>query len=194
MTAQINDEVFYKRHRYSIGGINGEGLFAPEEYGFRPQPSCTACWRGYYCQYAVKRGILVLTDLHLFVDREACDAARRGDGTVLFGVHPRLAEELADIEYNRLDHPVTFTGGLLIAAGFIQELYIHMGFHPAWKYREVHELTFEAGKLSRAADRSKEIAEFRRDMAGRGIQPGHTDPDGELMRWIEQCFDRRYNW
>ena len=45
-----------------------------------------------------------------------------------------------------------------LADGFIQNLYVHMGFHPAWKYREVHELLFEDGRLLHAQDRSAAMA------------------------------------
>jgi hypothetical protein len=65
-----------------------------------------------------------------------------------------------------------------------------MGFHPAWKYREVHELVFEKGKLLSATDRSDEMAEFRRGMQERGIGRD-PDPD-QIEQWIERCFDRKY--
>ena len=36
-----------------------------------------------------------------------------------------------------------------------------MGFHPAWKYEEVHELVFESGILESESDLSSRMAEIR---------------------------------
>ncbi len=44
---------------------------------------------------------------------------------------------------SNLPAPISFTGGLPIAADFIQELYVHLGFHPAWKFREVHGIILD---------------------------------------------------
>ena len=35
---------------------------------------------------------------------------------------------------------------MLACEGFIDALYVHMGFHPAWKFEHVEELIFE-GKV-----------------------------------------------
>jgi hypothetical protein len=54
-----------------------------------------------------------------------------------------------------------FTGGLLLGAGFIDALYVHMGHHPAWKYTTVLELTFDDGRLTVVHDRSHLMAQRR---------------------------------
>jgi hypothetical protein len=69
-----------------------------------------------------------------------------------------------------------------------------MGVHPAWKFRQVHELLFERGQVIKEADRSAEMAEFRQMLADRPLEP--TDPEDrqEVMRWIERCFSLEYKW
>ena len=69
-----------------------------------------------------------------------------------------------------------------------------MGFHPAWKYREVHEVVFRNGSVVQEADRSKEIAEFRRELGDHPLEPGSGAKRAEIKRWIEQCFSQEYRW
>lgn len=96
--------------------------------------------------------------------------------------------------YENLGHPQTYTGGLLLATGFIRALYVHMGFHPAWKYEKVVELMFEGGMLQKACDRSAEMAELRNLVLA---QAEHGDArarrsDASIRKFIERAFDRRY--
>jgi hypothetical protein len=188
MTAQFSDAVVYRGKDYAIAGTNGRGLFDPQEHGMRPVGRCTACWRGFVCSYRVDGGRLLLDRLAICLD---------GAAPKLFGVEQK--EEggeirLFDAVYEGLNHPVPYTGGLLLARDFINELYVHMGFHPAWKYREVHELIFESGALKRETDRSAEIAEFRREVADRPKEPGPGATRQEIERWIKRCFSQEYRW
>ena len=63
--------------------------------------------------------------------------------------------------YEGLNCHLEYSGGVLLAQGFIWTLYVHMGFHPAWKYENVIELIFESGILKDEYDRSNEMAEIR---------------------------------
>jgi len=89
---------------------------------------------------------------------------------------------------------VPFSGGLLLGHDFIQELYVHMGFHPAWKFRQVHEVLFENGQVVKAADRSAEMAEFRAMVANRPLEPTNVENRVEIERWVERCFSLDYKW
>lgn len=81
--------------------------------------------------------------------------------------------------------PLDFTGRLLIADGFIQSLYRHMGFHPAWKFEESWELDLEHGRLTNARDLSDEMRIRRREIE-RGTE---RDPDDVSQPgWIERTF------
>ncbi|AUT00467.1 hypothetical protein CLI64_08725 [Nostoc sp. CENA543] len=63
--------------------------------------------------------------------------------------------------YEQLKHFVEFTGSLLTANKFMNNLYVHIGFQPAYKYEEVYQLIFENGYLMQSINRSKEMAEIR---------------------------------
>jgi hypothetical protein len=107
---------------------------------------------------------LVLAGLHVALrDRE-------GRGTVLDaapainGVAPTAPEERwmgFNVVYEDLKLPISFTGEMLIGDRFVRELYVHMGFHPAWKYRDVLKLTFERGRLIDKRDVSADVAQLR---------------------------------
>jgi hypothetical protein len=88
---------------------------------------------------------------------------------------------------------IGYTGSLLLGHDFIRELYVHMGFHPAWKYREIHELVFDKGRLVNAADRSTEMAMLRDSLSGTKDAPGSIMNE-DVAAWVERCFSLKYNW
>jgi hypothetical protein len=211
MTAQISDSVVYRGKPHGIAGINGSGLFDPSGHGVRPVMISTACWRGYYCTYEVADGTLLLTKVNIGLGEEDAALAERGEGPKLFGVVPRrytvhghstnvrtgevrTSWESSDFVIDSLRQPIPFSGGLLLGADFILELYVHMGFHPAWKFREVHEVLFEGGRVVKEADRSAEMAEFREMVAGRPLEPSDAEDREAMERWIERCFSLEYKW
>ena len=139
--------------------------------------------------------MLSLDSLRINLDVQARD---------LLGIKPEPDEEIVeadksrwrlfDVIYRRMNYKVPYTGGLLLARDFIEELYVHMGFHPVWKYREVHEVIFSNGDLLHGSDRSEEIAGFRDRMVNRPLKPGLGASPLEIKTWIEQCFTQEYRW
>ncbi len=86
---------------------------------------------------------------------------------------------------------VPFSGGLLLGQGFIRTTYVHMGFHPAWKFEKVAELLLEHGEVTSTLDRSAELAALR-GRIGSGEEP---DPDGPRggVKWVERTFSLDYS-
>jgi hypothetical protein len=175
MTAQFSDVVLYEKRRYALAGISGSGLFDPSEHDIRVRMISTACWRGYLCEYTVEDNQLFLTALQL-------GAAQPPEE--VFGAHVQPG---ATAVYRPIRVRQPFTGGLLLGAGFIEELYVHMGFHPAWKYKTVLELTFDDGRLDAAHDRSEPMAQRR--AAQGSLKP--TDLR-DVEAWIDITFDHTY--
>lgn len=190
MTAQASDGFDYGDQHYSIAGVRGRGLFEPKRHKLRPVSRATLCWRGYTCRYAMQENRLILVDLRIGLNQSA---------PVLFGIEPEVPKSqhpIFNAIYTNINHPIGYTGGLLIATGFIQELYVHMGFHPAWKYEEVHELIFEDGTLKDAFDRSEYMADFRkrREAAIDAAPDERREPTkAEIGDWIERCFSLEYH-
>jgi len=194
MTAQINDTCFHRKIDFAVAGISGTGLFDPSNLGFQPVSMSTACWRGYVAHYSVIDSQLYLTSLHLGLSNEDAIRARAGNGPQIFGISPQ-PDRFAGFIYEGLQSPVNFTGGLLIADDFIRDLYVHMGFHPAWKYKNVREVIFDAGYLvddfDRSLDMEKARLNFIRDSKETGNKP-NIPSRVEIEAWIEKCFSRNY--
>jgi hypothetical protein len=193
MTAQLNDTVLYQGKELCISGVKGEGLFNPEDHGLRTMDLCSACHRGSVCKYEIAGDRLMLKQVDAFLDEEQEESARRGDGPLLLGKAPDEKPGPIDtIVYSDLGTPLEFTGGLLLTSGFIKELYVHMGFHPAWKYREARELTFEGGLLTHVTDLSTLMARFRELVKGEPLRPGLRAARAEIEKWVEDCFSLKY--
>lgn len=214
MTAQINDTFFYQDEWYEIAGISEGRLFDPAAFGMEPVGPTSACWRGWMAEYALEGRQLVVDVLYVnLVDRDKLPRSfERVPGPSIGGVLPvaddpdddddEEAQLLRAIQplnwfnnrYENLGHPLAYTGGLLMASGFIRDLYVHMGFHPAWKYEKVVELVFEGGVLQKECDRSAEMAELRKLARAQCEQAnaGGRESDMSIMEYIERTFDRRY--
>lgn len=185
MTAQIADRVRYDGLDYSIAGVAGAGLFDPKQVGWTPVATSSACWRGFHCGYLVERDQLLLDRVTVGLGE-----VEREPPPTLFGHRPTKERIFGGgIEYQGLSHPVPYDGGLLLGSGFLQEYYVHMGFHPAWKFERVQELIFEAGRLIHSADMSGEMATFRAKVDTGEIKP---DESGSLETWIEKTFTLGY--
>lgn len=187
MTAQISDQFFFLGQQMSLAGIRGDGLFEPADYGFEPQAISSACWRGYWCVYAVEDSQLKLKKLTIGLNKQA-------GVPELAGTKPSTGnKELPGrTVYEPEDFSVPFSGGLLLGSDFIQSMYVHMGFHPAYKYEMVYELIFDKGQLTETHNRSKKMAEFREMLANRELKPGLDANTDEVKDWIEKCFSLNY--
>jgi hypothetical protein len=181
MTAQIPDLVIFEGREYSIAGVKGPGLFHPADHGLLPRATSTANWRGFVCRYVVDEGRLTLDRVAIGLEEEAN----------LFGRAPRRDERSGTYLFERLAGPVPFTGRLLLGDGFIQNLYVHMGFHPAWKFEHVQEFAFEDGRLTEATDLSEAAQRFRLSVAAGELRP--SVGSGRLEDWIEDTFSLDYD-
>jgi hypothetical protein len=210
MTAQFPDTLRFDYQTFSIAGVNGEGLFHPASLGLTPFSTVTACWRGYVCHYLLADESLLLDGLDISLapasrgrfdehgryipsPEEAAGAGAPETVPEINGIRPGPGRFLR-YAYAGLALPVPFTGGLLAADGFIQELYVHMGFHPAWKYRTVFELIFADGQLRERRDVSERVEHIRDKMKAAPLTP---DPRGtnsaELDAWIRDTFRLSYD-
>lgn len=177
MTAQISDKVTYKGTNYSLAEINGNGLFDLRRYGMEPVAPSTCFWRGYFAAYEVKDGLLLLQTLLISLTDPwglgIPHQTMQKQALAIEGRQPRLLlnESMFEYAYESMELPIVFSGSLLLGDGFIKQLSVHAGFHPAWKYRTVHELGFREGKLLQAIDRSVQMSEIRSKMIDLSGQP-----------------------
>ncbi|RPJ21339.1 MAG: hypothetical protein EHM33_26420 [Chloroflexi bacterium] len=186
MTAQIPDVLLLQERTLSIVGVNGMGLFDPYAINLQPVSHITSCWRGYVCTYKTLYNKLLLDALQINLNHA---------GLAINDVWPVLSRESTfDNTYGDLNLPVDFTGGILAASDFIQQLYIHMGFHPAWKYKIVFELILSQGYVIETRDVSERMQEIRNEMIKSPLEPGVNATKGQIEEWVASTFKLDYNF
>lgn len=181
MTAQISDCVRVGSRDYNIAAIQNELPFSPFSYGLEAVGACTACWRGYYCLYEIADNALRLRDLNIWLD---------GEPPVVNGVSAARSADYGCIAYQNVNIPVPYTGGIVLAADFIQEMYVHMGFHPPHCYRDVWEFVLEEGKVVKRQNCSAKMRQIRRRLREAGAG---SEPHPSLQQWIADCFSLSYD-
>jgi len=195
MTAQFLDTFILNNQEFSIVGVKGKGLFDPQRLGIYPVATCTACCRGYFCLYSIKDNKLILDMLHISLSSHYRSENNAQCSPEINGIKPTKPEgeyPFFDSLYEKLNLNIEFTGGILLGDGFIQELYVHMGFHPAWKYKTVFELIFDNGKVVERRDVSSKIQELRNKMVKHPLRPESGASKEEISSWIESTFKLDY--
>jgi hypothetical protein len=86
---------------------------------------------------------------------------------------------------------IPISGSLLLRQGLIQSTYAHMGFHRAWKFETVIELSFEHGTVTATRDRSGDAAAFRQRLESGAA----ANPDGPRggIRWVKRTSSLDYS-
>jgi len=161
MTAQIPDTYTFDNKQYDFIAKNKPMGFNPRDYGLKPNASSTACWRGYWCDYVVRRRRLILKNLLIY----------NADGYYppFNGTEPSSIEfaDKFDSSVNdghvlyRVNLEMDYTGAIVIGHGFINKYYLHGGFQRAWAFEEVKELVFEKGNLVEVKDHSNKVKVIR---------------------------------
>lgn len=153
MTAQISDKFRYKDDIYSIVAMSSAISFSPTAYGIKPDFVCTACWRGYWCEYVITKESVILDNLYI--------NSHDGKYPAINGVEAHDADLMGHHAYEGLNLKIPHSGKILIGKDFIQKYYIHMGYQRAWSYQTLVELVFENGILTEENDYSELAAEIR---------------------------------
>lgn len=158
MSGQFEDQYHYNGTSYSIIRREPRKCFDPKECGLSPDGSCcSACWDGYYCDFAILDNRLLLQNLYVqttddYYPTIAGVAVQGPDRPWEFPV------------YRNLYIPIPWTGRLLAGDGFIKEHYAHLGYQRIWAYQIIKEFTFKDGNLIEVNDLS-ELGEQLRPLA-----------------------------
>lgn len=206
MTAQRSDCYRHKRKEYSLVAITGDLRFNPREYGLKPVAICTACWRGYWCEFEVKASGLVLKNLYINTKDgeypdicgvkvspiEYCDCIqlRCVDGEWI-EEQTKSEKHMGHREYKNINIPIDFTGKILLGNNFLSKYYIHMGFQRAYAYKELKEFVFEQGILVETTDHSKMAKKIRQELEATCDDLSHPD-GGNILKFVEDSFSTDY--
>ncbi len=180
MTAQIPDEFRYKGEAYDLVGLDGSGLYTPGDFGLEPFSSCTACWRGYVMHYDCVDDKLILDKMEVNLRNPV----------EVNGVKPVKEKGFFTSTYSDLGLKTNFTGTLLLAKEFIQEMYVHMGFQRPMAYRTVLQISVLDGEITLVEDLSERMKQRRQEDPNRDAQPRNPDEVGE---WIEKTFSLEFD-
>ena len=190
MTAQIQDTVHYDGTAFALTAVDGVGLFDPTAHGLTPAVLSTACWRGFICTYRVDKGTLLLTDLEIGL-RENQHPQQTPD---LFG-QPAVRARAKPFHEGALQYrpaaPIIFTGRLLLGAKGATDIYLNMGFRPAWFYQDVRELVFADGLLLSTTNRSAAAAETRAVLGPDGAKPQNGE---SISDWVDRTFSLTFEY
>lgn len=182
MTGQIPDEFLYMGEPYSLIGIQGTGLYSPQDFGIYPRAATTACWRGFVMKYDCTGGRLVLDTMHVNADQSP----------EINGVMPSPGEWGFKHLYEGLGLKTKFTGSMLLGKDFIDSMYVHMGFQRPIAYRTVLEIQVQDGDIIAVNDLSSKMEELRERDPSRGAEPDSRNED-DVISWIQDTFSLDYD-
>lgn len=199
MTAQIGDIYKYKKKEFTVVALSSVMLFDPKNYGMEPHASSTACWRGYWCEYAIEEFELLLKDLYLYNSDDKYPPLNgvevslpefkeykcQGGKKIIMKAH------FGHRVYKDVNIPIPYTGKILLGDGFMREYYIHMGFQRGWAYKKLIELVFEEGILLECNDLSHIAKAQREAMVQGNINPQRPDVD-ILSKFVDDSFSLDY--
>ena len=194
MTAQYSDIVYYKQKKYELAGTTSDGLFNPMSLGLKPIPCCTACWNGFLIEYRVAYKKFQVKNLLINLNDYTENKKIVPEPITINGIQPEAkdADGMFDTIYQKIHLTIPYTGKILIARNFIRWLYVHMGYHSAWKYKDVVELQFQEGRLNQEEDLSGQLSNLRIKY-GLGSKPNCHDDEledeiSERMKSLDKAF------
>jgi len=152
MSAQIGDSIIIDDIEYEI--LSDDSLFSPLDYGLAPFGTCSACRRGYWCEYILREGKIILDKVHINTIND--------EYPPIDGVMAEPSKEKWDhYVYSGMNMNVDYNGKLLVGSGFIDKYYIHSGRQFCWAYESLLDYEFMNGIILHIDDKSKEADRYR---------------------------------
>ncbi|MFW9922381.1 MAG: hypothetical protein ACFFDW_03730 [Candidatus Thorarchaeota archaeon] len=185
MTAQIPDRVMYNGERYDLIGIKGSELFYPEAYGLKLIMAGTACYNGYILTFKCDNDEFILDELLIRTQEEPVEINNiraekyEGNWAPMFSHH-----------YSNLQLKRNFTGEIIIAREFIEEMYVHMGYQSPRAFRQVYRLKIIEDKIMEVIDLSKTMEEKRREDPFKDSTPTNPEDGKSIRAWVDKKFSR----
>lgn len=197
MTAQIGDVYKYREKEYTIVDMTNPLNFHPKDYGLTPNNCCTACWKGFWCDYNLDGDVLTLENLYMYNDEEnyppingvevspptfieAKGYSGKSNKLQTFKMPAFMGHRL----YPNVNLEIPYTGHILVGNDFISEYYIHMGYQQGWGYRHLLEFVFEEGLLVDCIDHSHIARHMRHAMKQMGIN-SRFPPSSDIAKCLE---------
>ena len=184
MTAQIPDKATYKGEEFDIVGVSGSDLFDPKAHGLQVMMASTACYNGYILSYKCENDEFILDKIHFRTNEKPVN---------INGVKAKKHKEkysMFNYKFENLQMKTEFTGDIIIARNFIQEMYVHMGYQRPMAFREVYRFIIENDKIIEVKDLSKRMEERRKEDSSKDSYPTNPEDEKEVHTWISKTFSR----
>jgi hypothetical protein len=126
VTYQIRDSISIEHQQYAIElCTNREGLFDPNAHGIQTVGASTACYRGFYCNYAITDRQLLLMSVNIeptMSDRLKLKYGR--SKKLLMGKSPEPSNAGTGTSwiYRNLCHSIPYSGGLIVVSNIVMTL------------------------------------------------------------------------
>lgn len=195
VTGQASDLFRWKARQYSLCKVQNNKSFFDDGriekkgiiFGIKMSSiMCTGCYRGYIATFGLDdKDRLTLCDLSFRVDDKQQRLEINGKGPSAIqteGNNRHFYLKYTDLDYWLL----YYSGSILIADGFIDKYYIHMGYQDPIYYETVFELTFKDGVLAGTKDFSEKAKRLQEEP--RTLKKHNNDLD-----YIDELFDREYH-
>ncbi|MBQ7357194.1 MAG: hypothetical protein IJW65_00485 [Clostridia bacterium] len=164
MSGQMADNLNFNGTEYNILMKTDIIPFEPSAYGVEPDGEmCSMCWRGYWCGYDVRNGMLVLDDLNINTP-DGVYPPINGVAPLIDAKTGNYVADIGFLKYSGLGIKIEYRGKMVIGRGFLRDFYIHMGVQRGWAFETLIELSFEGGVLVGVVDLSDIAAEIRADI------------------------------
>ena len=188
MTAQSHDSLLLDGTSYAIVAIEKPWPFHPSMHGLSPNPFSSSCCRGYTSEYAVHGDCLVLDLLAISISASKPPTLR--------GIRPRHVRQSAvdsQWEYRNLGLRVRYTGGLMIASGFLPKHYVHMGFQSPHCFNTVKEIRFSDGLMCDQRDHSARAEQVRQRLLATTQSSANVvaEPD-DFHEFVRKAYSLSY--
>jgi hypothetical protein len=199
VTYQIRDSISIEHQQYQIEiCTNREALFNPNAHGIHPVDCSSACYRGFYSEYAIIDRQLLLMNVKIAPNMSDRLKFKYGRSErLLFGKSPELSNSMGGTSwiYRDLCHSIPYSGGMLIVDGDImmrEEIMIH---YPIYVREKVCEAVFELGHLISLVDYSDRMMEVRDRIVrsnGKVISLLDSLPREIERKTLAKCFHHQY--
>lgn len=204
MTAQIGDHYFWNKKEYTAVALSAPLDFKPQNYGLDPQSSCTACRRGYWCEYNITDNGLFLQNFYMYNSEEnypdlngvSVSPVSYHEGVRLDlkekkETKVRIEDYMGHRKYGDIMMRIPYTGRILVGRKFLSQYYVHMGFQRSWSYEELREFIFKNGYLTETFDHSDMAQKIRKEIERKKLKPEMSE--GNIPLFVKESFSLDYN-
>ena len=195
LTKQSANQVILKEETFNLVDFDftNKELTKPQDFGITPKRIASFCWRGYITTYKVDSDSnFILNKLMVYVDTN--DEIKLVNNVAPISSKTKSQKRIIPRVYEEINLPLNYSGFILLTKDFIEEFYLQIGLHRAWKYKTVYEIEIDKGLVKSIIDLSRKGSEIRDSFQkSKGTTKKNNPPtEKEISKWLENSFNQKY--